>query len=232
MKLDVWGTVEILTTFLADSCFPPSSQNELLRLALLSPQLFLSLFCKEQICCCILAVYLPMEVPPKVIVFLLNAWKIRITGIHISFSSSEWNICWTFPTNRWYKLHEDSVCLFVIPCPLNCFRLPCFRSIHSTWYVNLCMYGVTMMVCIYPGPLPDIYAETGTFRERIFKNFVCGNRLRGRKNGSISVSKFRKRRRHYFRQINNSWCVYSQSTSFEDCEQFWRIAAVWIVGHF
>ena len=26
-----------------------------------------------------------------------------------------------------------------------------------------------MMVCIYPGPLPDIYAETGTFRERIFK---------------------------------------------------------------
>ena len=77
-----------------------------------------------------------------------------------------------------------------------------------------------------------MYAETGTFRERIFKNFVCGNRLRGRKNGSISVSKFRKRRRHYFRQINNSWCVYSWSTSFEDCEKFWRVAAVWIVGHF
>ena len=49
-----------------------------------------------------------------------------------------------------------------------------------------------------------IFAETGTFRKRIFEDFVCGNRLRSRKNGSISVSKFRKRRHHYFRQINNS----------------------------
>ena len=104
MKLDVWGVVEILTTFLADSCFPPSSQNKVFLLCvssllvLLSPQLFLSLFYKEQMCCCIPVVYLPLEVPPKVLVFLLNTWKIRITGIRISFSSAEWNICWTFPT--------------------------------------------------------------------------------------------------------------------------------------
>ena len=103
-KLDVWGMVEILTTFfcwlLLHSLQP--KQAFLLcvssLLALLSPQLFLSLFYKEKMCCCIPVVYLPLEVPSKVIVFLLNTWKLRITGICISFSSAEWNICWTFPT--------------------------------------------------------------------------------------------------------------------------------------
>ena len=156
--------VEILATFFAAFCLPPSIQYKLSlfsygRLALSSSLSSSCLFSTSSrfVAASHLLIYggdSAANHHSSSQHLLLNVMLLFLIAGLASYNFQQcqiMNLSWVLL--QWiYKIKWR-----YIPWPLNILRLPWLCSITGTWYTKLCIYGVMIMVWEYPGPVPDMF---------------------------------------------------------------------------